>query len=114
MKPLNPKGARARTPPSHPFPEVVSTQPFDGLASALASLIGSSPEAAGLLLGLVTVFLLTFAVMLFLDKGEMEVGYVFAAVAMSFVVGVEWWPTWTVIFIVFIILFAIINPFERG
>lgn len=87
-------------------------EPFDGLAEALASLIGATPEGAGWILGLATVGLLAFAVMVVLDKNEMQVGFIFAGIATAFVVGVEWWPIWAAVMIILFVALAIINPFE--
>lgn len=86
-------------------------EPFDGLAVALASLMGATPEAAGWILGLAFVGIMTFAVMLFMDKSEMNVGFLFAGLFASFAVGVEWFPVWVVIFIALFVILAIMDPF---
>lgn len=89
-------------------------EPFDGIAAAAASLLGTSAEAAGLFLGLITVLVITFAFFIMIDKGEMEVGYIFSGVIVAFVIAIGWWPIWMAIFIALFIALAIIHPFSSS
>jgi len=89
-------------------------EPFDGIAQAFASLLGTTPESAGIILGLAVIVVLVFAILLVLDKREIEVGYVFGGVAVAFVVLIGWWPVWAIIFIALIVLLALINPFSSS
>lgn len=89
-------------------------EPFDGIASAFARLLGTTPDAAGWFLGFVVVIVLIFAFLLVLDKGEMEVGYLAGGVAVAFVVGIGWWDVWAVIFIALLVVLAILKPFSSS
>ena len=87
---------------------------FEGITEALASLLGTTPEEAGWILGFAVIVVLLIAFLLVLDKKELEVGYVAGGVGVAFVVLIGWWPVWAIIFIALIVLLALINPFSSS
>jgi len=87
---------------------------FEGITEALASLLGTTPEEAGWILGFAVIVVLLIAFLLVLDKKELEVGYIAGGVGVAFVVLIGWWPIWSIIFIAFIVALALINPFASS
>jgi len=84
---------------------------FEGITEALASLLGSTPEEAGWILGFAVIVVLLIAFLLVLDKKELEMGYIAGGVGVAFVVLIGWWPIWAIIFIALIVVLVVANPF---
>lgn len=84
------------------------------MANALASLLGTTSEEAGFILGFALIVVLMVSILLVLDKAELNVGLIVAGVGVAFAALVGWWPLWTVIFVALLVVLVIVNPFGEG
>jgi hypothetical protein len=91
---------------------------FDDMASALADLLNTTPEAAGFILGFATigVFVVAFLILFATLRVRISpmVMVIPAAIGMAFVGLVAWWPPWAILMIVVAFLVVLIGPFARG
>lgn len=84
--------------------------PFEAVAKSFSDLLNTTPEVAGFLLGFIVIIALivTFKFML----GDSDVG-LFGNVAllgapMAFVILVGWWPEWTALLVVALVVAAVV------
>lgn len=95
------------------------SSPFTDLANAMAPYLGGSVEAAGFVLGTITIVALVIALEWAFGsksfKGHNDSTFIVtASMGYIFAVLVGWYPLWSVIVIMFIILFVMFNPFSGG
>jgi hypothetical protein len=88
--------------------------PFVAVAEAFAGLLRTTSEVAGFILGflVIGVFLIAFTLIFGEDALKGRAMLVVFAFPMTFVVLVAWWPPWTILFIVIMVLAA--WAFGRG
>lgn len=85
--------------------------PFEAVQDAFAAVTRMDTTTAGIVLGLIVVVVLLIAFAWALGEAMSGFGLVIAGgVGVVFVVLVEWWPVWTIIFIGLLIVFIIVNP----
>ena len=81
---------------------------FADLATSLADLLNTTQEIAGFILGFTVIAIFTIAFTWALGKDSLQ-GYgviIAAATAYIFVVLAGWFPLWTVIFLIVVIVAA--------
>lgn len=69
---------------------------------------------AGFILGFALIVVLLVSILLVLDKGELEAGYIVAGVGVAFAALVGWWPLWSVIFVALLVVLVIVKPFSSS
>lgn len=89
---------------------------FDGLASALAGLLGIGTDVAGFILGFIVIIVLLIVLSWALGMEHLSGPGLLVVGAIGFVfdVLVGWFPAWTVIFIVVLIALVLSRPFSMG
>ncbi len=90
---------------------------FAETAEALASVLNTTTEIAGFILGFVSIIVILIAFLIVFSVTDMELEGLALAVPTGipfiFVIVVGWWPIWSGILMALIIALVVINPFDR-
>ena len=88
---------------------------FDDLASAFATFFGIDVGSAGAILGFILLIVLIIALVWLLgDFMKGRVGPLIVAGIVAFNEQVGWWAPWTIVFIILIVVFTLVNPFTES
>lgn len=87
---------------------------FDDMKTGFASLLGSTPDVGGYLIGIIVVFFILLAAAMILGKDGGVLVIIIAASGVMFVTLVGFWPWWTIIFAALLLAVIIFRPFSMG
>jgi len=86
---------------------------FEELLEAIGSYLGTTAEVAGFIAGTAVILVLLIVVMLVLSGEKSNVIMPVSSVGIMLVVLIGWWPLWTIIFMLAMVAFMVINPFKE-
>jgi uncharacterized membrane protein len=88
---------------------------FDDVATAMGNLIGSTPEAGGFILGLVTIIAVTIMASWSLGSSLKGMSRMFpTGIALALVSLIGWWPLWTIVLIGLFIAYAVFTRHQEA
>lgn len=87
---------------------------FDDMKTGFASLLGSTPDVGGYLIGIIVVFVIVLSTAMILGKEGGVLVLIIAASAVIFVTLVGFWPWWVIIFVALLLAVIIFRPFSMG